>query len=64
MKRKELKNLAEKIAKAEIKYQAATSETEKKEIENEIIKLSGKVNNVEDMLLLDDFIQDSIKKNS
>ena len=62
MKRKELKNLAEKIAKVELKYQSTSSEEEKKELENEIIKLSGKVQNIEDMLLLDDFIQDSIKK--
>ena len=62
MKRKELKNLANKIAKAELKYQSATSTEEKKEAENEIIRLSGKVQNVEDMLLLDDLVQDSIKE--
>ena len=62
MKRKELKNLANKIAKAELKYQSATSTEATKEAENEIIRLSGKVQNVEDMLLLDDLVQDSIKE--
>lgn len=64
MKQKEIKNLAKKIAQQELKLQKATSPQEKSEAENEIIKLSSKVNSIEDMLALDEAIQDLLIKNS
>ena len=64
MKQKEIKNLAKKIAQQELKIQNATSLQEKSEAENEIIKLSSKVNSIEDMLALDEAIQDLLMKNS
>ena len=64
MKRKELKNLAQKIAKAELARSEATDLDDIKNAENEIIKLSGKISNIEEMLLLDDLIQDYIQEYS
>lgn len=64
MKQKEIKNLAKKIAQQELKLQKATSLQEKNEAENEIIKLSSKVNSIEDMVALDEAIQDLLMKNS
>ena len=64
MKAKEIKNLAKKIAQQELKLQSAISLQEKSEAENEIIKLSSKVNSIEDMLALDEAIQDLLMKNS
>ena len=64
MKRKELKNLAQKIAKAELARAKATDPVDIKNAENEIIRLSGKISNIEEMLLLDDLIQDYIQEYS
>lgn len=62
MKRKELKQLAQKIAKLENIIQ--TSEDKKKiaEAQRQIIELSGHVETLDDMCLLDDMIQDILKK--
>jgi len=61
MKRKELKNLAKKIAQAEYARSIATDPADIKNAENEIIKLSGKISNIEEMLLLDDMIQEILQ---
>ena len=57
MKRKELKKLAQKIAKAEQNLSQATSKEETERYQNEIIRLSGQIDGFEDMLLLDEEIQ-------
>lgn len=63
MKQKELKNLAKKIAKAEILLsQTALDAEEKRKAEDEIMKLSGKIKSIEDMVILDDLIQEYIEK--
>lgn len=61
MKRKELKNLAKKIADAEYRHSQATDPEDIRNTENEIIKLSGKISNMEEMLLLDDMIQEFLQ---
>lgn len=61
MKRKELKNLAIKIAKAEQQLQEATDSYEKHQLELKIMELSGRVTNINDMLLLDDMVQELLK---
>ena len=61
MKRKELKNLAMKIAKAEQQLQQATDSQEKHQLELKIMELSGRVTNINDMLLLDDMVQELLK---
>lgn len=62
MKQKELKNLAKKIAKLEETLSNLSSTEDKSLIENEIMKLAGKVTNINDMVLLDDLIQEEIAK--
>ena len=58
MKKKELKNLAQKIAKYEKIIQSSTDKAEVKKAEEEIMRLSGHVDNLEDMMMIDEMIQD------
>lgn len=60
MKQKEIKNLAKKIAQQEKMLSQVTSLEEKGKIEQEIIKLSSGIKNIEDMIALDEAIQDLI----
>lgn len=62
MKRKEIKNLAIKIAKLEQIIQTGQDPKEIQEAQNQIIDLSGRVRNLEDMVLLDDMIQEILEK--
>lgn len=62
MKKKELKNLAKKIAKYELILQNSTDEKEKKQVQSEIMKLSSEVHSFEDIDLLDEMIQELLKK--
>ena len=62
MKQKELKNLAKKIAKAELAIQNAEDDKAKRQAEKEIMHLSGQVRSIEDMVILDELIQDEIIK--
>lgn len=57
MKRKELKNLAQKIAKYEYINETSTNEDEIEEAKIQIMNLSGRINNIEDMVELDDLVQ-------
>lgn len=58
MKQKELKNLAKKIAKAESDRYHAKTEEEVKAAEEEIYRLSGKVSSLEDIVLIDEYVQE------
>lgn len=58
MKKKELKNLAQKIAKYEKIIQTSDDKAEIKKAEQEIMRLSGHVDNIEDMMIIDEMIQD------
>lgn len=58
MKLKELKNLAKKIAKEELVLKHSQDSETIKRAENEIMKLCGHVNSIEDMVLIDDLVQD------
>lgn len=62
MKHKELKNLAKKIAKAEKTLQENTDPIIIEEAEREIINLSGRVNRLEDIMILDELIQKILEK--
>lgn len=62
MKKKELKNLAKKIVKYELILQNSTDEKEKKQAQSEIMKLSSEVHSFEDIDLLDEMIQELLKK--
>lgn len=63
MKKKELKNLAKKIADAEFIIQTSDDKVAIKSAENEIIKLSGSVSSVLDMMALDEMVQKFLEKN-
>ena len=63
MKKKELKNLAKKIADAEFTIQTSDDKVAIKNAENEIIKLSGSVSSVLDMMALDEMVQKFLEKN-
>lgn len=61
MKRKELKELAKKIAKAELIIQRNEDPKQVQQAKDEIIKLSGHVDSLEDIMLMDEFVQDILK---
>lgn len=64
MKKKELKNLAQKIAKAERVIQSTDSTTaEKSKAEQEIMTLSSHVDKLEDMIIIDEMVQEILEKN-
>ena len=64
MKRKELKNLAQRIANLEIKSREASSPEETKQAEQEITELTGRVTSLDDIFLLDELIMNILNKNS
>lgn len=61
MKKKELKNLAKKIASAERKLSSAQDKKETKRYQDEIIELSGQIDNPNDLFLLDAMIQEILE---
>ena len=63
MKKKELKNLAQKIAKEERIIQSPTASSEEKSrAEKEIMRLSSHVDKLEDMIIIDEMIQEILEK--
>ena len=62
MKRKELKNLAQKIAKAEKIIQTSDDPKAIKKAEQEIMELSHSVHDLEDMATVDEFVQEILSK--
>lgn len=64
MKKKELKNLAQKIAKEERIIQSSTASTaEKAKAEQEIMRLSSHVDSFEDIIAIDELVQEILEKN-
>lgn len=61
MKKKELKNLALQIARAERTLQTSSDESEVANAQSEILRLSRRVTSLEDLMLLDDLIQNELK---
>lgn len=64
MKKKELKNLAQKIAKAEMIIQTSDNAKAIAKAERDIMELSGHVDTIEDMVIIDEMVQDILEKNS
>ena len=63
MKKKELKNLAQKIAKAEMILQSSeVSMAERAKAEQEIMRLSSHVDKLEDMMIIDEMVQEILGK--
>lgn len=65
MKKKELKELAKKIAKYETVIQESSDEDEKENAKNAILRLADSIESLEDMSALDELIQNQMyKKNT
>lgn len=62
MKKKELKNLANRIAKAEYIIQTSSDKKEIYEARNKIIELSNHAIDLEDMLILDEMVQEILSQ--
>ena len=62
MKTKERKNLAKKIAQAEIAMRNCVDDKEKSKLEAEIMTLCSKAENYEDMVAIDEMVQDFLNK--
>lgn len=62
MKQKELKNLAKKIAKFELIIQQSDDLAERAKAEAAIMELSGKVNSLEDIVIIDELVQEYIEE--
>ena len=64
MKRKELKNLAQKIVKQERIVQTSNEPKEVARAQQEIKRLSGCVESIEDMVAIDEIVQEILSKDS
>ena len=62
MKTKELKQLAKRIAVYESILQSSATDAEKAQAKSELMTLCGKVDNLDDMVLLDDMVQEILTK--
>lgn len=58
MKMKELKNFAQKIAKCERIIQDSDDKSAVRKAQEEIMKLSGQVHSLEDMVIIDELVQE------
>ena len=63
MKKKELKNLATKIAKYERIIQTSSDKKEVRQAEEEIMRLSSSVDRLEDMVAIDELVMELLEKN-
>ena len=64
MKRKELKNLAEKIAKQEYIIQNSEDSAAVQAAQEEIMRLSSRVHDFQDIDTIDEIVQDLLQKMS
>lgn len=63
MKKKEIRNLAEKIVKYERIIQTSDSKEEISKAEKEIMKVSSSVRSLEDMMAIDEIVLELLEKN-
>lgn len=62
MKMKELKNLAQKIAKCELIIQEGNDDKAVQRAQNEMMELCGRAESLEDMTIIDELVQKILKK--
>ena len=62
MNKKEIKNLAKQIAKAELTIQNSTDQKERKYAMDMIIALSSKLSSLEEMERVDELVQKILEK--
>ena len=63
MKKKELKNLAQKIVKYERIIQTSDDKKLVHQAEEEIMRLSSSVDSLEDMVAIDELVMELLEKN-
>ena len=63
MKKKEIKNLAQKIAKYERIIQSSDDKKLVHQAEEEIMRLSSSVDSLEDMVAIDELVMEMLEKN-
>ena len=61
MNRKELKNIAKKLAKLEKQAMDCSNSKERNKIQMEIMTLCGKVNNLEDITIIDEMVSEILE---
>lgn len=64
MKKKELKNLAEKIAKCEYVIQNSDDDMAVQAAQEEIMRITSRVHDFQDIDIIDEMVQDILKKMS
>lgn len=62
MKTKELKNLAKKIAQAELVVQTSTDKDQIYKAQNQIMEYSSHVDSLEDITIIDEMVQEILSK--
>lgn len=62
MKKKELKQFAEKIAKYELIIEQSEDHDEIRQAQEQIMVLSGRVKNLEDLFEIDELVQEILEK--
>ena len=62
MKKKELKNLAKKIAECEYIIQTSQDDYDKEQAKNDIFKLTNGIHSFEDLDLMDEMVQEFLAK--
>lgn len=62
MKAKELKNIAKQIAKYEHIIQTSDDKKEVRDAQMKIMELSGRVEKIEDMVAIDEYVQEYLEK--
>ena len=64
MKPKELKRLAQRIASLELIIEQNEDHEKVRKAQNEIMELSGKIKNPDDLFQIDELVQEILEKNS
>lgn len=62
MKKKEQKALAQKIAKYELIIQTSQDKKQVRDAQDKIIELSGKVESLDDIAVIDEMVQEILEK--
>ena len=63
MKKKEIKNLAQKIAKYERIIQNSDDDKMVRQAQEEIMRLSSSVDSLDDMVAIDEYVMELLEKN-
>lgn len=64
MKPKELKRLAQRIASLELIIEQNEDHEKVRKAQNEIMELSGRIKNPDDLFQIDELVQEILEKNS